>query len=117
MRSAEVVRETKETNIRIVFNPDLRGEISIDTGVAFFDHMLNSFARHGGFSLTVLAKGDLEVDPHHTIEDVGIVLGSAIKQAVGDGRGIQRFAHAIIPMDESRATVALDVGGRGYLVM
>ena len=105
MRSAEVVRETKETNIRIVFNPDLRGEISIDTGVAFFDHMLNSFARHGGFSLTVLAKGDLEVDPHHTIEDVGIVLGSAIKQAVGDGRGIQRFAHAIIPMDESRAVM------------
>ena len=93
MRSAEIVRETKETNIRIVFNPDLRGEISIDTGVAFFDHMLNSFARHGGFSLTVLAKGDLEVDPHHTID------------------------HAIIPMDESRATVALDVGGRGYLVM
>ena len=79
--------------------------------------MLNSFARHGGFSLTVLAKGDLEVDPHHTIEDVGIVLGSAIKQSVGEGRGIRRFAHAIIPMDESRATVALDVGGRGYLVM
>lgn len=79
--------------------------------------MLDSFARHGGFSLTVAAKGDLEVDPHHTIEDTGIVLGSAIREAVGDGRGIRRFAHAIIPMDESRATAALDVGGRGYLVM
>ncbi|MCZ0861393.1 MAG: imidazoleglycerol-phosphate dehydratase HisB [Methanocorpusculum sp.] len=117
MRSAEVVRETKETKIRIVFNPDQRGEITVDTGLAFFDHMLNSFARHGGFSLVVSAKGDLEVDPHHTVEDVGIVLGSAIKQAVSDGRGIRRFAHAIIPMDESRATAALDVGGRGYLVM
>jgi len=117
MRSAEVVRETKETSVRVVFNPDQRGEIAVDTGLAFFDHMLKSFARHGGFSLTVSATGDLEVDPHHTIEDVGIVFGSAIKQAVGDGRGMSRFAHAIIPMDESRATAALDVGGRGYLVM
>lgn len=117
MRSAEVVRETKETNIRVVFCPDQRGDISVATGLPFFDHMLNAFARHGGFSLTVTAKGDLEVDPHHTVEDVGIVLGSAIRQAVGDGRGIRRFAHAIIPMDESRATAAIDVGGRGYLVM
>lgn len=117
MRSAEVVRETKETSVRVVFNPDQRGEIAVDTGLAFFDHMLNSFARHGGFSLTVAAKGDLEGDPHHTIEDTGIVLGSAIREAVGDGRGIRRFSHAIIPMDESRATAALDVGGRGYLVM
>ena len=117
MRSAEVVRETKETNIRVVFCPDQRGDISVATGLPFFDHMLNAFARHGGFSLTVMAKGDLEVDPHHTVEDVGIVLGSAIRQAVGDGRGIRRFAHAIIPMDESRATAAIDVGGRGYLVM
>ena len=117
MRSAEIVRETKETNIRVVFCPDQRGDISVATGLPFFDHMLNAFARHGGFSLTVTAKGDLEVDPHHTVEDVGIVLGSAIRHAVGDGRGIRRFAHAIIPMDESRATTTLDVGGRGYLVM
>ena len=117
MRSAEVVRETKETNIRVVFCPDQRGDISVATGLPFFDHMLNAFARHGGFSLTVTAKGDLEVDPHHTVEDVGIVLGLAIRHAVGDGRGIRRFAHAIIPMDESRAMTTLDVGGRGYLVM
>lgn len=117
MRRAEVVRETKETQIRLIFNPDLRGEIDIDSGIAFLDHMLNAFARHGGFSLTVACRGDLAVDPHHTVEDIGIVLGSAVKQAVGDARGIRRFAHAIIPMDESRATVALDISGRGYLVM
>lgn len=117
MRSVEKTRETKETNIRVVFDPDTPGTIEISTGVAFMDHMLNAFACHGGFSLTVLAKGDLEVDCHHTIEDIGIVLGTAVKEAVGDGRGIRRFAHAIIPMDESRATAALDISGRGYLVM
>ncbi len=117
MRSVEKIRETKETNIRVVFDPDTPGKIEISTGVAFMDHMLNAFARHGGFSLTVLAKGDLEVDCHHTIEDIGIVLGTAVKEAIGDGRGIRRFAHAIIPMDESRATAALDISGRGYLVM
>ncbi len=117
MRSVEKIRETKETNIRVVFDQDTPGKIEISTGVAFMDHMLNAFARHGGFSLTVLAKGDLEVDCHHTIEDIGIVLGTAVKEAIGDGRGIRRFAHAIIPMDESRATAALDISGRGYLVM
>lgn len=117
MRVAEVFRETTETKIHLIFNPDIRGEISIDTGLAFFDHMLYAFARHGFFSLTVAAAGDLAVDAHHTIEDVGIVLGTAVRQSVGEGRGIKRFSHAIIPMDESRATTAVDVGGRGFLVM
>lgn len=117
MRRAEITRETKETSISLVFDPDTRGTVSVSTGVPFMDHMLNAFGRHGGFSLEVTAKGDLEVDPHHTIEDIGIVLGEAVRQSVGDGAGIRRFAHAIIPMDESRATAALDVGGRGYLVM
>ena len=117
MRSVEKTRETKETKIRVVFDPDTPGTIEISTGVAFMDHMLNAFARHGGFSLTVEAKGDLEIDWHHTIEDIGIVLGTAVKESVGDGRGIRRFAHAVIPMDESRATAALDISGRGYLVM
>ncbi|HJJ50047.1 MAG TPA: imidazoleglycerol-phosphate dehydratase HisB [Methanocorpusculum sp.] len=117
MRSVEKNRQTKETNIRVVFDPDTHGAVEISTGIPFMDHMLNAFARHGGFALTIEAKGDIEVDYHHTIEDVGIVLGTAVKEAVGDGRGIRRFAHAIIPMDESRATAALDISGRGYLVM
>ncbi|MDV0441537.1 imidazoleglycerol-phosphate dehydratase HisB [Methanorbis furvi] len=116
-RRAEFSRVTKETAIDLMFDPDVSGEITIDTGLAFLDHMLNAFARHGGFSLKVSAKGDLDVDCHHTIEDIGIVLGKAVCQSVGEGRGIKRFSHAIIPMDESRATVAIDVSGRGYLVM
>ncbi|MDV0442980.1 imidazoleglycerol-phosphate dehydratase HisB [Methanorbis rubei] len=116
-RRAEFSRVTKETAIDLMFDPDVSGEIMIDTGLAFLDHMLNAFARHGGFSLKVSAKGDLAVDAHHTIEDIGIVLGTAISQSVGEGRGIKRFSHAIIPMDESRATAAIDVSGRGYLVM
>ncbi|HJJ71995.1 MAG TPA: imidazoleglycerol-phosphate dehydratase, partial [Methanocorpusculum sp.] len=116
MRTAELTRETNETQISITFNPDVRGEVSISTGIGFLDHMLHAFAKHGGFSLTVDAKGDLEVDCHHTVEDIGILLGDAVKQAVGTGAGITRFADVIIPMDEARATVALDVGGRGYLV-
>ncbi|MDO5845354.1 MAG: imidazoleglycerol-phosphate dehydratase HisB [Methanocorpusculum sp.] len=117
MRKAEVCRETKETKISLMFDPDTRGEVSVSTGIPFMDHMLNAFGRHGGFSLKITAAGDLEVDPHHTIEDIGIVLGDAVRQSVGDGAGIRRFAHAVIPMDESRALAALDVGGRGYLVM
>ena len=116
-RRAEVSRTTKETAIDLMFDPDVSGDVLIDTGLAFLDHMLNAFARHGGFSLKVSAKGDLAVDAHHTVEDIGIVLGTAIRQSVGEGRGIKRFSHAIIPMDESRATVAIDVSGRGYLVM
>ena len=100
----------------IQLNPDGAGNVSVDSGVPFFDHMLTAMAKHGGFDLTCTAKGDLCVDCHHTIEDIGIVMGDAVKEAIGDGRGIRRFAHAIIPMDESLAQVALDCGGRGYLV-
>ena len=113
MRTAELTRETNETKISITFNPDVRGEVSISTGIGFLDHMLNAFARHGGFSLSVAAEGDLEVDCHHTVEDIGILLGDAVREAVGNGAGITRFADVTIPMDESRATAALDVGGTG----
>jgi imidazoleglycerol phosphate dehydratase HisB len=116
MRKVNIKRETKETTITINLNPDGTGKVSVDSGVPFFDHMLTSMAKHGGFDLTCIAKGDLGVDFHHTLEDIGIVLGDAVKQAIGDGRGIQRFAHAIIPMDESIATAVIDCGGRGYLV-
>jgi len=116
MRNVTVKRETKETNITIRLNPDGTGKVSVDSGVLFFDHMLTAMAKHGGFDFTCTAKGDLGVDCHHTVEDIGIVLGDAIKQAIGDGQGMRRFAHAVIPMDESLATVALDCGGRGYLV-
>ncbi len=116
MRAVNVKRETKETKIAIRLNPDGAGNVSVDSGVPFFDHMLTAMAKHGGFDLTCTAKGDLGVDCHHTIEDIGIVMGDAVKEAIGDGRGIRRFAHAIIPMDESIAQVALDCGGRGYLV-
>jgi len=116
MRNVEIVRETKETNIRISLDPDGSGNVSIESGIPFFDHMLNAMTKHGGFDFTCMAKGDLHVDCHHTIEDIGIVMGDAIKQVIGDGRGIKRFAHAIIPMDESLGQVALDCGGRGYLV-
>ena len=116
MRIVTIKRETKETNISIKLNPDGSGKVSVDSGVPFFDHMLAAMAKHGELDLTCVAKGDLGVDCHHTIEDIGIVLGDAVRQAIGEGRGIQRFAHAIIPMDESLATVALDCGGRGYVV-
>jgi len=116
VRVVEVKRETKETKIVIRLNPDGVGNVKINSGVPFFDHMLTAMAKHGGFDMTCTAKGDLNVDCHHTIEDIGIVLGDAIKQAIGDGRGIRRFSHAIIPMDESVSQVALDCGGRGYLV-
>ena len=116
MRVVEVKRETKETKIAIRFNPDGSGKTAVESGVPFLDHMLTSMARHGGFDLACTATGDLQVDCHHTVEDIGIVLGEAIGQAIGDGRGIRRFAYAIIPMDESLSQVALDCGGRGYLV-
>ena len=116
MRTVTVKRETKETKIVLKLNPDGSGNVASDSGVPFFDHMLSSMGRHGGFDLSCSAKGDLAVDCHHTIEDIGIVLGDAIRQVMSDGRGIRRFAHAVIPMDEAIATVALDCGGRGYLV-
>ncbi|MFZ0004626.1 imidazoleglycerol-phosphate dehydratase HisB [Methanoregula sp.] len=116
MSTVRLARETKETKIELAINPKGKGNISIETGIPFFDHMLTGMAKHGGFDLTCTATGDLDVDYHHTIEDVGIVLGDAVKQVISDGRGIRRFAHAIIPMDEALAQVALDCGGRGYLV-
>ncbi|MCP1715055.1 imidazoleglycerol-phosphate dehydratase [Methanocalculus alkaliphilus] len=115
MRRADISRSTKETRISVSFDPD-GGELSVKTGLPFLDHMLESFGRHGRFGLSVAAAGDLHIDPHHTVEDIGIVLGMAIREAIGDGRGIGRFADAAIPMDEARATVILDCGGRGYLV-
>ena len=116
VRTVTVKRETKETNIVLKINMDGTGNVTAESGVPFFDHMLTSMAKHGGFDLALTAKGDLHVDCHHTIEDIGIVLGDALKQVMSDGKGIRRFAHAVIPMDESVATVALDCGGRGYLV-
>jgi len=116
MRTVELKRETKETNIAIRLDPDGSGNVTVESGIPFFDHMLNAMARHGGFDMTLTAKGDLHVDCHHTVEDVGIVLGDALKQAIGEGRGMKRFSHAVIPMDESLGQVALDCGGRGYLV-
>jgi len=116
MRKAEVSRQTKETSITVVLDLDGSGTVQTATGLPFLDHMLQAMARHGRFDLECKAAGDLEVDSHHTVEDIGLVLGETIKNALGDGRGIQRFAHAIVPMDESLATVALDCSGRGFLV-
>lgn len=114
-RYAEVSRKTGETDIRLKLNLDGSGQASLDTGIGFFDHMLNSFARHGLFDLELRVKGDLEVDCHHSIEDTGIVLGEAIKQAVGDKKGIRRFGDCILPMDETLVLCALDLSGRPYL--
>ncbi len=116
MRRSEVRRTTGETDISLSLDLDGTGAGTIETGIPFFDHMLTSFARHGRMNLAVRATGDLPVDSHHTVEDIGIVLGTALAEAVGDGRGITRFADAAVPMDEALARAALDVGGRGYLV-
>lgn len=112
-RVARVERKTKETDITVEINLDGTGVTAINTGVPFFDHMLDAFGRHGLFDLTIEAHGDTEVDDHHTVEDVGIVLGQAIAQALGDKRGITRFASPSIPMDESLVMAAVDISGRG----
>ena len=114
-RKAEISRVTGETNVHISLDLDGTGKAQIHTGIGFFDHMLNSFARHGLFDLTVEVQGDLEVDSHHTIEDTGIVLGQAIRQAVGDKKGIRRFGDCMLPMDETLMLCALDLSGRPYL--
>ena len=114
-RKAEISRVTGETNVHISLDLDGTGKAQIHTGIGFFDHMLNSFARHGLFDLTVDVQGDLEVDSHHTIEDTGIVLGQAIRQAVGDKKGIRRFGDCMLPMDETLMLCALDLSGRPYL--
>ena len=116
MRKTTLKRKTSETDIAITFAIDGNGKAKVTTGIPFFDHMLTAMAKHGGFDLDCTVDGDLGVDCHHTVEDTAIVLGDAIRQAVGSGAGIRRFAHAVIPMDEALATVALDCGGRGYLV-
>ncbi|MDD6208812.1 MAG: imidazoleglycerol-phosphate dehydratase HisB [Clostridiales bacterium] len=114
-RSAKVNRKTQETDIHMDFSLDGSGKTSIQTGIGFFDHMLNSFTRHGLFDMTLTVKGDLEVDGHHTIEDTGIVLGTAIKEAIGDKKGIKRFGYFILPMDDALVLCSLDLSGRPYL--
>ena len=115
IRSAHCKRKTKETDIDLMFTIDGSGQSSITTDIGFFDHMLDGFARHGLFDLDVTVKGDLLVDCHHTIEDCGIVLGEAIKQAVGDKKGICRYGSCILPMDETLVLCAIDLSGRPYL--
>jgi len=116
VRTAEVNRETKETKINVSLNLDDSGDVNIDTGIGFFDHMLELFAFHGNFNLTMKAKGDLDVDDHHTVEDCGIALGTAVKEALGDRMGISRYGSFTCPMDEALATVSMDISGRPYIV-
>lgn len=115
-RVATLERITNETRIRLELNVDGTGKGAICTSVPFLDHMLNLFARHGLFDLTVEANGDIDIDFHHTVEDIGIVLGDAFKQALGDKKGIRRYGQASVPMDETLASVSIDISGRPYLV-
>ncbi len=115
-RTAQIERSTKETNIRVRLDLDGTGVSEIATGIGFFDHMLDSFARHGGFDIEIEARGDLHIDMHHTVEDTGIVLGQAIKSALADFKGIRRFGHAYIPMDETLTRCAVDLANRPYLI-
>lgn len=115
-RQAKIERTTRETAIRLELDLDGRGEAQLETGVGFLDHMLELFAKHSGFDLTVRADGDLEVDQHHTTEDIGICLGMALRDALGDKRGLERYGSVCLPMDEALVTVAVDLGGRAYFV-
>ena len=114
-RRAEIARDTSETSIRLSVMLDGTGQARVATGVGFFDHMLTALARHGMLDLEVAAKGDLHIDFHHTVEDVGIVLGQAVRRALGDKLGIARYGHALVPMDEALAEAALDISGRPFL--
>ena len=114
-RRAEVARETAETAIRAALSLDGTGKAEVATGIGFLDHMLTALARHALFDLTLHAKGDLHIDLHHTTEDTGIVLGQALRQALGDKRGIRRYGHALLPMDEALAEAAVDISGRPFL--
>lgn len=114
-RCAVINRKTKETDIQIKLDLDGNGDSNINTGIGFFDHMLEGFSKHGFFDLDVLIKGDLYVDGHHTVEDAGIVLGTAIKEAIGDKKGIKRYGYFILPMDDALALCAVDLCGRPYL--
>jgi imidazoleglycerol-phosphate dehydratase len=116
MRKALVERKTKETDIKLTLNLDGKGQYSIDTSIPFLDHMLSLMCRHGIFDMKLKAKGDIEIDYHHTVEDIGIVFGKAVKQALGDMKGISRFGQATVPMDEALASVSIDISGRPYLV-
>ena len=114
-RFSELSRKTSETDISIRLDLDGTGKTDIATGIGFFDHMLTAFGRHGLFDLTVHAKGDLHIDAHHTVEDVGIVLGLALESALGEKRGIQRFGHAVVPMDEALVEAVVDLSGRAFV--
>lgn len=116
MRTAKIKRTTSETTIQLAINLDAQEPVEISTGVGFFDHMLTLFARHGRLSLIVNAKGDLDVDSHHTVEDVGIALGLAIREALGEKAGINRYGTSFVPMDETLGMASLDLSGRSYLV-
>jgi imidazoleglycerol-phosphate dehydratase len=116
MRTGKIKRATKETDIAVELDLDGVGKAAIETGIGFFDHMLESFAKHAGIDLTVKASGDLHVDMHHTVEDVGIAIGAAVKQALGEFKGIRRFGHAYIPMDETLSRAAIDLSNRPYLI-
>lgn len=116
MRHAEINRKTKETDIQVKLNLDKASECNIHTGVGFFDHMLELFAAHSGYGLSVVCQGDLQVDCHHTVEDIGIALGKCLYQALGDKVGINRYGFFMLPMDETLATCTLDISGRPYLV-
>jgi imidazoleglycerol-phosphate dehydratase len=115
-RSAELQRTTNETSVAVALAIDGSGNIDVSTGIPFFDHMLEQLGKHAGFDLTISAKGDLDVDLHHTVEDVGIMLGHALQQALGDKAGVRRFANALVPLDEALVQVALDLSGRPFLV-
>lgn len=115
-RSSKQHRETKETTVDLILEVDGSGSATASTGIPFFDHMLEQLGKHGGFDLSIDATGDLEVDLHHTVEDVGIVLGTALKEALGEKAGVRRFASALVPLDEALVQVALDLSGRPYLV-
>ena len=112
MRKAEVQRDTKETQVFVALDLDGRGESRLESGIPFLDHMLDQIARHGGLDLTVRAKGDLEIDAHHTVEDIGITLGMALAKALGDKKGIRRFGHAYVPLDEALSRAVVDFSGR-----
>ena len=115
-RNASVERRTRESDVRVELDLDGSGEYEVSTGIPFFDHMLDSFSKHGCFDLRITAKGDLEVDTHHTVEDVGITLGKALRDALGTAAGIRRYGSALLPMSEAKVEVAVDVSNRAYLV-
>ncbi|NTW05230.1 MAG: imidazoleglycerol-phosphate dehydratase, partial [Peptococcaceae bacterium] len=117
LRISKVERNTSETQISLRLDLDGQGKVKAATGVGFFDHMLDLFGRHGGFDLDLEVKGDLWIDAHHTVEDTAICLGRGLKDALGEKRGINRYGHIILPMDEAMVLVALDLGGRGFLSM